>query len=89
MLRSVRERAWRVEASVEQLAVHYTCDGWLLHTSSEDAQRQLAANKAAAEAAEVAARPAPVPLGKVLPTCSYFWLTYKQAEAAEAAESVL
>lgn len=77
MLRSVRERAWRLEASVEQLAVHYTCDGWLLHTSSEDAQRQLAANKAAAEAAEVAARPAPVPLGKVIPTCSYFHLTYK------------
>lgn len=52
---------------MEQLAVHYACDGWLLHTTSEDAQRQLAANKAAAEAAEAAARPAPVPLGEVRP----------------------
>ena len=36
---------------MEQLVVHYSCDGWLLHTSSDEAQRQLAANKAAAEAA--------------------------------------
>ena len=48
---SLRERAWRLEPAVEQLVVHYSCDGWLLHNSSDDAQRQLAANKAAAEVA--------------------------------------
>lgn len=48
---SLRERAWRLEPAVEQLVVHYACDGWLLHASSDDAQRQLAAAKAAAEAA--------------------------------------
>ena len=36
---------------MEQLVVHYACDGWLLHAASDDAQRQLAAAKAAAEAA--------------------------------------
>lgn len=36
---------------MEQLVVHYACDGWRLHASSDDAQRQLAATKAAAEAA--------------------------------------
>ena len=36
---------------MEQLVVHYACDGWLLHASSNDAQRQLAANKACTEAA--------------------------------------
>ena len=51
LTRSLRERAWRLEPAVEQLVVHYACDGWLLHASSDDAQRQLAATKAAAEAA--------------------------------------
>jgi len=50
---------WRLEPSVEQLAVHYASDGCLLHASSEDGQRQLAANKAAADAATAAAAAPP------------------------------
>ncbi len=58
-LRSLRERVWRLEPSVEQLAVHYASDGGLLHAGSEDGQRQLAANKAAADAAAAAAAAPP------------------------------
>ena len=47
----LQERTFKSEPMVEQLMVHYSTDGFLLHRSSEEARRQLEAEKAADDAA--------------------------------------
>lgn len=43
-------RARVLHAPTHQV-VHFACDGWLLHKSSEEARRQAEVDKAAADAA--------------------------------------
>ena len=47
----LQERTFKSEPMVEQLMVHYSTDGFLLHRSNEEARRQLEAEKAADDAA--------------------------------------
>ncbi len=47
----LQERTFKSEPMVEQLMVHYSTDGFLLHRGSEEARRQLEAEKAADDAA--------------------------------------
>lgn len=48
---NMKERTFKSEPMVEQLMVHYSTDGFLLHRGSEEARRQLEAEKAADDAA--------------------------------------
>lgn len=48
---NMKERAYKFEAMVEQLMVHYSTDGWLLHRGSDDAKRQLEMEKCQDDAA--------------------------------------
>jgi dynein intermediate chain 1 len=38
---SMKEKQFKSEPFVDQLVMHYACDGYLLHKSSDDAKRQM------------------------------------------------
>ncbi|KAK9827830.1 hypothetical protein WJX74_004397 [Apatococcus lobatus] len=48
---NMRDRVFKLDPMVDQLAQHYSTDGYLLHNTSEEAKRQLEQAKAAEEAA--------------------------------------
>ena len=48
---NMRDRVFKLDPMVDQLAQHYSTDGYLLHHHSEEAKRQLDQAKAAEEAA--------------------------------------
>ena len=48
---NMKERVYKLEPMVEQLLVHYSTDGWLMHKASEDARRQQEVDKQVEEAA--------------------------------------
>lgn len=47
---NMKERVYKLEPMVDQLLVHYTTDGWLLHKASEDARKQQEVEKQVEEA---------------------------------------
>ena len=48
---NMKERVYKLEPMVDQLLVHYSTDGWLLHKASEDARKQQEVEKQTEEAA--------------------------------------
>uniref|UniRef100_A0A7S3GGM1 Uncharacterized protein n=1 Tax=Palpitomonas bilix TaxID=652834 RepID=A0A7S3GGM1_9EUKA len=47
---SNKEKQFKLDASVEQLAVHFEMEGWLLHKDTDEAQRIVAAEQAEQDA---------------------------------------
>ena len=47
---NMKERVYKLEPMVDQLLVHYSTDGWLLHKASEDARKQQEVEKQVEEA---------------------------------------
>lgn len=47
---NMKERVYKLEPMVDQLLVHYTTDGWLMHKASEDARKQQEVEKQVEEA---------------------------------------
>ena len=79
---NMRDRVFKLDPMVDQLAQHYSTDGYLLHHHSEEAKRQLDQAKAAEEAAaryqtEVSCRQLDMPIGGMGhqgSDCSAAWL---------------
>lgn len=62
---NMRDRVFKLDPMVDQLAQHYCTDGYLLHSTSEEAKRQVDQAKAAEEAAARYQNEVRLPLGNV------------------------